>query len=174
MTVTTTNSRHTEVLEIKEGSRVTSTIRAVSLVDLMHRNRHLPADLYMAAEHYREMYLRGLGKSVGVGDYGASEGRSHSWGRMLTTDRQMRDKSAFKRATEAMFCVPDIQGRPVYDEDLAKQVLPAILSDSKAITAGAVAMERTGYRDKNQLAPVGTTVITEALHRLALHLGMRK
>jgi hypothetical protein len=135
----------------------------------------LPIDLWHAADRFRELYFKAVGRSHGVSSYGDYELGSPTWARCLTTDDQMHAAEQFRAAAVAMFGVFRAEDKKwTLDEELMKLVIPAILSDKKETTQAAIARARSAYSGKAQVGASGGTIVAEALHRLSLHFRFRE
>jgi len=163
-------ARWVEPILAQKEQRV-ETHRFVTLVDVLASNKLIPAELQMAADRFRELYLKCIGPSQGVSSYGEYTQSSPASQRMLTTDAKMRARDEFMAAFRAAFGVETREGRWHIDKQLMKLVIPALLSDYKEITQADIGRERTRYRGKAQVGSAGGAVILEVLQRLCLHFG---
>lgn len=149
----------------------------MTLADIMHRDGMADLALHQAAEKYRNLWWEAQEPSQGVATYGDEmSGYTHR-SRMLAatqTDARMKAFDALKHATVAAFGVVAQDGKSWrVDEELMRDVIPALLSTEKSITQAAIGRARSGYKGKAQVGAAGGTVILEVLHRLALHFGYR-
>lgn len=151
----------------------TLTVRAISLVDQMQREKLIPFELHRAGQYFCELFWTASGRSNGVSTYGDYIVASEPSTRMITSDRQMKAYDQFKQASFAAFGVPRQDGRLGFDEELFALVMPALLSDKKSVTKQSIGTKRSSYSGHGQRQAVGAQVITEVLHRLCLHWGYR-
>lgn len=163
-------ARHLQrIIEPRTGRHLGD--RVCTLVDVMQHDGAIPMELQQAAQRFRELYMIAEGPSQGVSSYGDGGGGGKPWSKMLTTDQRLRAGHDLKSAALAAFGVVDSSGRWSIDEALMACALPAILSDHKGVTQGAIGRDRTRYTGPAQVRAAGGTVVAEVLHRLARHFG---
>ncbi len=150
------------------------TDMAVSLVDHMAKENHVYGDQHRAATVFRNLFFTAMGRSNGISSYGEYVASSPPSQRMITSPEQMQAYAELKHAALAAFGVVRKDGRWALDEQLMQIIIPAILSEKKAVTQGAIGKERTRYADKTILRGAGGAIISEVLNRLSLHFQQRE
>lgn len=160
--------------ETGEVHTVEKTKRAVSLVDMMQKDNLLSMDLHQAAEELRRLFFTAMGPSKGISSYGDYVAASEPSRRLPTSVEQMQAYERLKEACVATFGVLRQDRRWTLDEQLMHLVIPAILSDKKEITQGAIGQQRTAYRGAAQVRSAGGAIIHEVLQRLSRHFQYRE
>lgn len=160
-----TNPETGEVYTVSGGERV------ISLVDAMARE--LPADLSQAADEFRMLFFQAMGESKGVSSYGDYVAASPPSQRTGTTPQKMAAYEKLKLAAIAAFATVNKERKIIWDEELMQQIIPAILSDDKKITQGAIGRALTNYTGAKQTPAAGGTYVQSVLRRLAFHFGKR-
>lgn len=161
-----TNPETGEVYTVDGGERV------ISLVDAMAKE--LPADFSQAADQFRELFFEAIGQSKGVSSYGDYVAGAPAWSRLNTTHRQMTAYDRLKLAAIAAFGVVDKERKITWDVELMQQIIPAILSDKKEITQGAIGRALTNYTGAKQTPAAGGAFVQSVLRRLAIHFRLRE
>ena len=165
-------------------------IQALTLVELLYNAKLIDMNMLMAADRFRTLHLEREGPSQGVGGYGLNPGGSNPstkadrMGSRLTgikiegdrwrhTSGRRGDNSYDLEAAMLAMCgVIDVEGRRIHDRELKKIMVAAITHSIDMPTQTYIARIRTKYTGEKQLPPSGATVVTEALRRLTLHLGL--
>lgn len=156
------------------------TWKAVTLCDLMHRDKMLSMDQWMAAQRFKELYWLAEGPSKGVSQYGDYDPGEPIWSRMLTTDRQISHRDRFMLACFAAFAVPtnEVDGNGkikwVVDANLMKWGILAMVHEHKDVTQAAIGNELSPYRGRAQRNAAGGQTIWMITNRLTLHFGFRQ
>jgi hypothetical protein len=153
---------------------VEKTKRAVTLVDVMHKEGILSMELHRAAEAFRELYYTSQGPSSGVSSYGEYTQASEPSQRIPVSQHQLKASWAFEEALEAAVGVRRQDGRIARDEQLVDILMKAVLNDRKDITQVWVAKSRLPYQNPVQQRPSGATVVHELLQRLSMHFHFRE
>jgi hypothetical protein len=166
-------AEHTDP-ETGEISIVEKTKRAVTLVDVMHREGLLSMELHRAAEAFRELYYQAQGSSSGVSSYGEYTQASEPSQRIPVSQHQLKASWGFEAALEAAVGVRRQDGRIARDEQLTDVLLKAVLNDRKEINQVWVGKNRTPYQNPVQQRPAGGAVVQELLHRLSMHFQFRE
>ncbi|RJO66984.1 MAG: hypothetical protein C4523_10860 [Myxococcales bacterium] len=147
--------------------------RAVTLVDIMHRDGLLSMELHRAAEKIRELYFAAQGSSAGVSSYGEYSQATEASQRLPASQRQLLASREYKLALEAVVGVRRKDGRVTEDEQLRELFIRAVIDDSKEVTQVAIGA-RSSYKNRVQQSAAGGTIIQECLQRLALHFQYRE
>jgi hypothetical protein len=148
--------------------------RAVTLVDIMHRDGLLSMELHRAAEKIRELYFAAQGSSAGVSSYGEYSQATEASQRLPASQRQLLASREYKLALEAVVGVRRKDGRVTEDEQLRELFIRAVVDDSKDVTQVAIGGPRSFYKNRVQQSAAGGTIIQECLQRLALHFQYRE
>lgn len=156
------------------------TFKAVTLCDLMHRDKMLSMDQWMASQRMKELYWLAEGPSKGVSQYGDYDQGDPIWSRTLTTDKQMSHRDRFKLACFAAFAVPtnefDGTGKVKWllDADLMRWGILAMVHEHKDVTQAAIGNELSPYKGRAQRNAAGGQTIYMVLNRLTLHFRYRQ
>lgn len=176
-----TASRHSEqIIAAKNpqtGEVIARTDRIVSLIDVMHKDKQVPMDLWHAGSRYRDMFLSYLGSSKGVSSYGDYIAAGPASQRLGITETQVKAGHGLRLATVAAFgtFTDEKNGKKwVVDEQLMTLVIPALISEKREVTQGNIGRQRSLYTGSAQVPAAGAQAVVEVLHRLALHFGYRE
>jgi hypothetical protein len=153
---------------------VEKTKRAVTLVDVMHKEGILSMELHRAAEAFRELYYTSQGPSSGVSSYGEYTQASEPSQRIPVSQHQLKASWAFEEALEAAVGVRRQDGRIARDEQLVDILMKGVLSDGKNVTQTWVGTVRSSYNDGKKRAVAGSAILRELLERLAMHFQFRE
>jgi hypothetical protein len=170
-TIAAAETTHPETGEV---SVVERTRRAVTIVDIMHREGFLSMELHRAAEKFRELYFAAHGSSAGVGSYGEFSPATESWARLPATQHQLQAKAELGAAIEAAVGVKRHDGRMAKDEHLLELFCKAVIEDGKDVTQSWLGGQRAPYQGRSQQSTAGGMVIHELLQRLSLHFAFRE
>lgn len=156
------------------------TWKAVTLCDLMHRDKMLSMDQWMASQRFKELYWLAEGPSRGVSQYGDFDPGEPIWERTLTNQRQMNNRDEFMLACFAAFAVPTNElyanGKIkwVVDAELMKWGTLAMVHEHKDVTQAAIGNALSPYKGRAQRNAAGGEVIWMITNRLTLHFGYRQ
>jgi hypothetical protein len=148
--------------------------RAVTLVDIMHRDGLLSMELHRAAEKIRELYFAAQGSSAGVSSYGEYSQATEASQRLPASQRQLKASQEYAQAIEAAVGVRRQDGRLTKDEQLLGLFMRAVIDDRKDVTQASVGAPRSSYKNRVQQSAAGGTIVQECLQRLALHFQYRE
>lgn len=157
-----------------EVSSIEKTKRAVTLVDIMHRDGLLSMELHRAADKLRELYFAAQGASAGVSSYGEYSQATEASQRLPASQHQLKASRELILALEAVVGVRRQDGRVTEDEQLRELFIRAVIDDSKDVTQAWIGAQRMPYNGSKQVAAAGGSIISEMLQRLALHFHFRE
>jgi hypothetical protein len=151
--------------------------RALTQVERLYQSRSIVWEWYAAAGVLRNAVLTALGGSEGVGAY-EPQISTAPWAkadrRAEAIRRRMGNTYALAELLYAMTGLKDQAGRRVFDKELATLVIRACIETTDGVTLGAIGRARSEYHGEKQLQAAGSTVLTEALRKGAMHLGYAK
>jgi hypothetical protein len=149
-------------------------VRAMTLVERMHRAGTLTFSQWQAAGALRNRILLEIGPSQGVSSYGANPGGSN---RYTKADRRavaiLKNRSNLSRLADLLFSMcgmHDEEGTKVLDTKLAEKLIEACLSTVNPPTQAELGGAFTAYAGAKQSAAAAGALIAHLLSRAAVHL----